>query len=78
MQKIEIGHRAHRQHIVAAGNALNKGVLIVELREIPPRDWSKTLKELDLNLSFDLHIRYSELFIKSSSDCRPARSAVNL
>ena len=27
-----------------------------ELREIPPRDWSKTLKELDLNLSFDLHI----------------------
>ncbi len=30
MQKIEIGHRAHRQHIVAAGNALNKGVLIVE------------------------------------------------
>ncbi|MEW5559877.1 two-component system sensor histidine kinase RstB [Enterobacter asburiae] len=27
-----------------------------ELREIPPRDWSKTLKELDLNLSFDLRI----------------------
>ncbi|CSP74196.1 Uncharacterised protein [Shigella sonnei] len=25
-----------------------------------------------------LRIRYSELFIKSSSDCLPARSAVNL
>jgi len=27
-----------------------------ELREIPPRDWAQTLKELDLNLSFDLRI----------------------
>ncbi|WP_052283408.1 two-component system sensor histidine kinase RstB [Kluyvera genomosp. 1] len=27
-----------------------------ELREIPPRNWSKTLDELDLNLSFDLRI----------------------
>ncbi|MBC1184382.1 two-component system sensor histidine kinase RstB [Kluyvera sichuanensis] len=27
-----------------------------ELREIPPRNWSKTLNELDLNLSFDLRI----------------------
>ena len=27
-----------------------------ELREIPPHDWAKTLKELDLNLSFDLRI----------------------
>lgn len=27
-----------------------------ELREIPPRDWNKTLKALDLNLSFNLHI----------------------
>ena len=27
-----------------------------ELREIPPHDWARTLKELDLNLSFDLHI----------------------
>ncbi len=25
-----------------------------ELREIPPHDWGKTLKEMDLNLSFDL------------------------
>ncbi|WP_426726119.1 two-component system sensor histidine kinase RstB [Enterobacter cloacae complex sp. 342H5] len=27
-----------------------------ELREIPPHDWVRTLKELDLNLSFDLRI----------------------
>ena len=27
-----------------------------ELREIPPRDWNKTIKELDLNLSFKLRI----------------------
>ncbi len=27
-----------------------------ELSEIPPHDWAKTLKELDLNLSFDLRI----------------------
>ena len=27
-----------------------------ELREIPPRDWNKTIKNLDLNLSFKLHI----------------------
>mgnify|MGYP000034076780 CR=1 FL=1 len=27
-----------------------------ELREIPPHEWAKTLKELDLNLSFDLRI----------------------
>lgn len=27
-----------------------------ELREIPPRDWNKTIKQLDLNLSFDLRI----------------------
>ena len=27
-----------------------------ELREIPPHDWARTLKELDLNLSFDLRI----------------------
>ena len=27
-----------------------------ELREIPPHDWKRTLKELDLNLSFDLRI----------------------
>lgn len=27
-----------------------------ELREIPPHNWARTLKELDLNLSFDLRI----------------------
>ncbi|MBM3070928.1 two-component system sensor histidine kinase RstB [Enterobacter sp. RHBSTW-00994] len=27
-----------------------------ELREIPPHDWARTLKELDLNLSFNLRI----------------------
>ncbi len=27
-----------------------------ELREIPPRDWNKTLNDLDFNLSFKLHI----------------------
>ena len=27
-----------------------------ELRKIPPHDWARTLKELDLNLSFDLRI----------------------
>ncbi|QRG77274.1 two-component system sensor histidine kinase RstB [Citrobacter sp. R56] len=27
-----------------------------ELREIPPSDWGKTLKEMDLNLSFDLRV----------------------
>lgn len=28
-----------------------------ELREIPPRDWNKTLHQLDLNLSFNLSIQ---------------------
>ena len=27
-----------------------------ELREIPPHDWGKTLKAMDLNLSFDLRV----------------------
>ena len=27
-----------------------------ELREIPPHEWAKTLKDLDLNLSFDLQV----------------------
>ncbi|WP_058909948.1 two-component system sensor histidine kinase RstB [Entomohabitans teleogrylli] len=27
-----------------------------ELREIPPKDWSKTISDLDLNLSFELNI----------------------
>lgn len=28
-----------------------------ELREIPPRDWNKTINNLDLNLSFKMHIK---------------------
>lgn len=27
-----------------------------ELREIPPHQWNKTLKELDLNLSFNMRV----------------------
>ncbi|STQ80352.1 Sensor protein RstB [Hafnia alvei] len=27
-----------------------------ELREIPPRDWNKTINKLDWNLSFKFHI----------------------
>ena len=34
-----------------------------ELREIPPHDWAKTLKELDLNLSFDLRIEPLKDFV---------------
>lgn len=33
-----------------------------ELREIPPHDWARTLKELDLNLSFDLRIEPMKVF----------------
>ncbi|MCW5085706.1 two-component system sensor histidine kinase RstB [Enterobacter hormaechei subsp. xiangfangensis] len=34
-----------------------------ELREIPPHDWARTLKELDLNLSFDLRIEPMKDFV---------------
>jgi two-component system sensor histidine kinase RstB len=44
-----------------------------ELREIPPRDWSKTLKELDLNLSFDLHIEPMSKFKLSESSMQHLR-----
>lgn len=33
-----------------------------ELREIPLHDWGKTLKEMDLNLSFDLHVEPSSRY----------------
>ena len=33
-----------------------------ELREIPPRDWNRTIKDLDLNLSFKLHIEPMDKF----------------
>nr|WP_274838942.1 two-component system sensor histidine kinase RstB [Klebsiella pneumoniae] len=45
-----------------------------ELREIPPRDWSKTLKELDLNLSFDLHIEPIRKFKLSESSMQHLRA----
>ncbi|HHT0536484.1 TPA: two-component system sensor histidine kinase RstB [Klebsiella pneumoniae] len=45
-----------------------------ELREIPPRDWSKTLKELDLNLSFDLHIEPNSKFKLSESSMQHLRA----
>ncbi len=45
-----------------------------ELREIPPRDWSKTLKELDLNLSFDLHIEPISKFMLSESSMQHLRA----
>ncbi|WP_034914942.1 MULTISPECIES: two-component system sensor histidine kinase RstB [Erwinia] len=47
--------RAGRQSM----NDLMKSSLYLmrsELREIPPRDWNKTIDNLDLNLSFKLHI----------------------
>lgn len=45
-----------------------------ELREIPPRDWSKTLKELDLNLSFDLRIEPISKFKLSESSMQHLRA----
>ena len=45
-----------------------------ELREIPPRDWSKTLKELDLNLSFDLHIEPMSKFKLPESSMQHLRA----
>ncbi|HBS2439078.1 TPA: two-component system sensor histidine kinase RstB [Klebsiella pneumoniae] len=45
-----------------------------ELREIPPRDWSKTLKELDLNLSFDLNIEPISKFKLSESSMQHLRA----
>ncbi len=47
-----------------------------ELREIPPRDWSKTLKELDLNLSFDLHIEPISKFKLSESSMQHLRGDI--
>ncbi|MNP81843.1 hypothetical protein D3C76_1803120 [compost metagenome] len=34
MQEVEVGHRANRQHIVAARNTLDKGVLIVQRDDV--------------------------------------------
>ena len=40
----------------------------------PPRDWSKTLKELDLNLSFDLHIEPISKFKLSENSMQHLRA----
>jgi two-component system sensor histidine kinase RstB len=48
-----------------------------ELREIPPRDWSKTLKELDLNLSFDLHIEPISKFKLSENSMQHLRAGIS-
>ncbi|MBB1201035.1 two-component system sensor histidine kinase RstB [Enterobacteriaceae bacterium 89] len=45
-----------------------------ELREIPPKDWSKTLKELDLNLSFDLRIEPLSKFNLADSSMQHLRA----
>jgi two-component system, OmpR family, sensor histidine kinase RstB len=44
-----------------------------ELREIPPRDWNKTLKELDLNLSFNLRIEPLDKFQLAESSMQHLR-----
>ncbi|WP_333498256.1 two-component system sensor histidine kinase RstB [Kluyvera sp. CHPC 1.2972] len=45
-----------------------------ELREIPPRNWSKTLNELDLNLSFDLRIEPLSKFQLGESSMQHLRA----
>ena len=45
-----------------------------ELREIPPRNWSKTLNELDLNLSFDLRIEPLSKFQLAESSMKHLRA----
>ncbi|AFJ47332.1 two-component system sensor histidine kinase RstB [Shimwellia blattae] len=41
-----------------------------ELREIPPRDWNKTIDDLDLNLSFELHIEPLDKFRLDAASTR--------
>ncbi len=45
-----------------------------ELREIPPHAWNKTLKRLDLNLSFDLRIEPLSKFTLAASDMQHLRA----
>ncbi|MDU7837612.1 MAG: two-component system sensor histidine kinase RstB [Pantoea sp.] len=45
-----------------------------ELREIPPRDWNKTIKSLDLGLSFDLHIEPMSKYQLDEPDMRRLRA----
>ncbi len=45
-----------------------------ELREIPPRDWNKTIKSLDLGLSFDLHIEPLSKYQLDTGEMRRLRA----
>lgn len=45
-----------------------------ELREIPPRDWNKTIENLDLNLSFKLHIEPMSKYQLDARSLRRLRS----
>ncbi len=45
-----------------------------ELREIPPRDWNKTIDNLDLNLSFKLHIEPMTRYELAADDMRRLRA----
>ncbi|AUX72773.1 two-component system sensor histidine kinase RstB [Erwinia pyrifoliae] len=45
-----------------------------ELREIPPRDWNKTVDNLDLNLSFKLHIEPMSKYQLDPNTLRRLRS----
>ena len=44
-----------------------------ELREIPPHDWARTLKELDLNLSFELRIEPLKKYVLDPSTMQRLR-----
>ena len=44
-----------------------------ELREIPPHEWGKTLKEMDLNLSFDMRIEPLNKFHLSAATTQRLR-----
>lgn len=45
-----------------------------ELREIPPKDWNKTIDNLDLNLSFKLHIEPITRYQLGADDMRRLRA----
>ncbi len=49
---------AERAGKLSLDDLMNSSLYLMrsELREIPPHDWGKTLKEMDLNLSFDLRV----------------------
>lgn len=41
-----------------------------QLREIPPKDWNKTIKNLDLKLSFKLHIEPIDKYTLTANELR--------